>query len=374
MNPTTPARGLITSVLILAACTSTGTSSYPDRVTLPSLDEPYRLPAESCGNFFVAPVMLNGSGPYDFLLDSGAGRTVISPEVIREADLGRRIDQLSIGEFDAFEVGYGRLDMRELSAALGRRVYGILGHPVFAGTLMTWDFPEGAIDLQVGELSAEDPGVIDTRDNVRPFVRGTVGGTERWILIDTGSSRGLTLRSPEDLPMSSPLQATGARARVDGIHVVRTGRVEGMARVGMIRVEEPVVANSVSVDLVGQEVLRLFRVTFDQRNDRIRFERADAEVDAPVGSAAVRTAGYAIRPDSAWGEVISVFSEGSPVREGDRIIEVAGTPWTARTCPTRRAGPVTDPLADTVQLVVVRDGQELTLSNPRRIVHPRAGN
>lgn len=356
---------------MVPACTSGDTSPYPDRMTLPSLEEAYLLPTESCGNFFIASVMLNGEGPWDFLMDSGAGRTLLSPHVMKEAGLGRRIDELAIGEFQAFEIGYDRLDMRELSAALGRRVYGILGHPVFAGALMTWDFPEGTIELQVGELPANGEGVIAAQEDIRPFVRARAGGTSRWVLIDTGSSRGLTLRSPDALPMSSPLQTTGARARVDGTYLVNTGRMSGTASVGPMQIETPVVANSVSVDLVGQEVLRHFRITFDQQNDRIRFERPDTAVGTPIRSAAVRTSGYAIRPDSTSAEVVRVFREDTPVQEGDRILEVGGTRWADRTCPVRHTGVVDDPDPDTVEVRVDRDGDELLLRVPRWVIHPR---
>jgi len=346
---------------------------YPDRVRLPSLDEPYLLPTESCGHYFIVPVRVNGVGPFDFLLDSGAGRTLVDPAVIRSASIGRAIDSLSIGDFDAYEIGYGRLDTSELSAALGRRIDGIMGHPVFGGALMTWDFPEATIEIEAGELPSAGVGVVEARSNVRPFVRSSVGGTSRWILIDTGSSRGLTLRNPADLPLESPLQTTGARARVDGIHLVRTGRLEGTATIGPLQVRNPVVSNSVSVDLVGQEVLRFFRITFDQRNDRLRFERPDAPVGFPVSSAAVRTTGYAVRPDTASAEVIRVFREATPVREGDRIVEVDGRAWRDRTCPVRVTGSVADPTPDTVDLVVRRGDDEVRLQAPRWIVHPRPG-
>jgi len=362
---------LLSGLLLATACGTGGGSPYPERVTLPSLEEAYLLPTESCGHFFIAQVMLNGEGPYDFLLDSGAGQTMVSPHVVREAGLGQRIDSLSVGEFRAFELGYDDLDMRELSAALGRRVYGILGHPVFAGTLMTWDFPAGTIELQVGELPASAEDVVAARDDRRPFVRSRVGGTARWVLIDTGSSRGLTLRRPEQLPLASPLETTGARARVDGIHLVHTGRIRGLSQIGLLQIEDPVVSNSVSVDLVGQEVLRFFRITFDQQNDRVRFEREDAPVSTPVGSSAVQTLGYAIRPDSAWAEVIHVFRDGTPVRKGDRILEVNGTAWADRTCPVRRGGPAIDPVADTVEVLVDRDGEQLRLAAPRWVAHSR---
>lgn len=339
---------------------------------MPSLEASYLLPTEACGDFFVAEVHINGAGPWPFLLDTGAGRTMVDPDVLREARVVRRVDSLRIGEFSAHDVGYGRLEMEELSAALGRRVEGILGHPVFAGTLVTYDYPAREVILQVGELSDDDEGVVATRADVRPFVRSDIGGRPRWVLIDTGSSRGLTLREPQMLAWESPMVATGARVRVDGVHLVRSGRLAGAASIGLIRVDRPVISNSVSVDLVGQEVLRHYRLTFDQRNDRLRIERPDTTLDVPVASPAVRTPGYAIRPRPDHAEVIHTWDAEVPVLEGDRILAVAGQPWRDRSCGPPRVGPLPDPVSDTVELRVVRGADTLTVQAPRRVVHPRA--
>lgn len=366
------AAALAAVTLGLTACrTGSGSSPYPERVRLPSLEDPYVLPTESCGHYFIVEALVNGRGPYSFLLDSGAGRTMVHPDVLATVGAGRRIDSLTVGEFSAYDFGYDRLDTTELGAALGRPIDGILGHPVFAGALMTWDFPAGEIVLTPGELAPDGEGVVSARDDVRPFVRSRVGGTSRWILIDTGSSRGLTLRAPERLEMTSPLRPTGARARVDGIHIVRSGRLAGTARVGPMQIREPLVANSVSVDLVGQEVLRFFRITFDQRRKRVRFERPDTAVGAPIESAAVRSSGFALRPDTAWAEVIRVFREDLPVREGDLILAVGGQEWRDRTCPLRLTGPVTEPIPDTVEIRLLRDGEEMVVRSPRDVVHAR---
>jgi len=367
----TLAAGLL-ALLVIGACrTGGGTSPYPERVRLPSLDEPYILPTESCGNFFLAETRINGRGPFTLILDTGAGQTMLDPTVLDSAGVRRGIDSLSIGEFAAFDVGYDRLDTHELSAALGRKIHGLLGHPVFAGALMTWDLPANRIVITPGELAPNGENVVSTRSGYRPFVRSRVGGTSRWILIDTGSSRGLTLRQPDLLTMTSPLQPTGARVRVDGVHLVRSGRLDGPAWIGPIQVEDPVVNNSVSVDLVGQEVLRFFRLTFDQRNDRIRFERPDTTLGTPVPSASVRSSGYAVRPDTGWGEVIHVFRDDVPVRERDLILAVDGQAWRDRTCRAPRSGPVVDPVPDTVAILLLREGRELEVRSPRAVLHGR---
>ena len=363
--------GATALLLTVSSCQTTGPSAYPERVALPTSEEPYVLPTSICGDYFLVDLWLNGDGPWSVILDTGAARTILDPDVVRAADLDGSIDSLRIGEYDAFDVGYGTLDMEELSVALGAPVYGILGHPVFAGTLVTYDYLEREVVLTPGALTADDPSVVAARQNARPFVRSTVGGTTRWVLLDTGSSRGLTLRNPGELPLSSPLTTTGARVRVDGVHLVQSGRVEGEAQIGLMRVAEPVVSNSVSVDLVGQEVLRHYRITFDQRNDLVRFERPEALLEEPVPSLGVRSRGFALQPLPSYGEVIHVWYPSSPVETGDRVISFGDRPWSERTCPTTRIGDLADPVADTLELTLVRGSDTLSVMAPRAVVHPR---
>jgi len=357
-------------IVAVGACTGSRSSPYPKRATLPSLTEPYQLPTERCGGYFVVQAMLNGHGPYALIMDTGAGQTVLDPSVIREAGLNSGIDSLRIGEYRAESFGFGRLDTDELSSALGLEIDGILGHPVFGGVLLTYDFPRGSLWLEAGALPEEGEGVVRARENRRPFVGSVVQQDTSWILIDSGSSRGLTLQGTEDFTYLSPPEVTGARVRVDGVHLVESGRLEGIARVGPMRVDRPVVSNSVSVNLVGQEVLRHFRITFDQANDRMLFERPDTAVSDPVASPAVRATGFALRPDRDAAEVFHLMDAAPPgMRVGDRVVAINGTPWSERGCSDPDAAPV----ADTLLLTVTRGRDTLTIEAPTRLVHRLPG-
>lgn len=89
----------------------------------------YELPTEMCGDYFVAPVLIDGRGPYAFLLDSGTGTTVLDASVASELGVRGRAD-LQIGALDVRGARIRRSGMDDLSLALGRRIDGILGHPV----------------------------------------------------------------------------------------------------------------------------------------------------------------------------------------------------------------------------------------------------
>lgn len=358
----------LVAAFVATTCVSYTASPFPERVRLPDLEGPYTLPSEMCGDYFVVDAWLNGTGPWPLLLDSGAGRTVLDPTVREATGIRWRADSLRIGEFEAFRFGVGELEMTALSAALGRDVVGILGHPVFAGTLMTWDPQQGAILLERGELDPEEDGVIRARDDHRPWVGSVIENDTAWVLIDTGSSRGLTLRDPERFEYLSPLTPTGARERFDGTHLVTSGRLASDARIGPLVIATPVVNNSVSVDLVGQEILRHTRITFDQRSDLIRFERVEGDHSIPIRSPGVRSSGYAVRPASVGAEVIEVFAGLAPegIQVGDVILRVDGVRWTERGCPGTRASDGS--AASTLDLQ--RGDSLFTLTAPVHVLHP----
>jgi hypothetical protein len=257
--------------------------------------------------------------------------------------------------------------MTQLSAALGREIQGILGQPVFAGVSVTWDFPRGTLEVSTDTLAASEPGVVPTRRDRRPFVGAVVGSDTLWVLIDTGSSRGLTLRDPERFALHGPLETTGARVRMDGVYLVHSGRIDGEARVGPLRLPDPVVDNSVSVNLVGQEFLRPFRITFDPRTRRVRFQRDDAPVDAPLASGPVGAEGFALVPHPEFARVgwVDSVATAAGLREDDRVVEVDGVPWAGRGC--RAPGPET--LQDSVRLGIERDGERLEVVVPVRAAH-----
>jgi hypothetical protein len=353
---------------LLAGCgTGSEPGAYPRRVTLPTLDAPVPIPVERCGDYFIVDATVNGRSGVPLLLDSGAGGTLLDPELIGALRLGQGIDSLAIGDFTAYHVRVRPLEMTQLSAALGRRVEGIVGHPVFGGVSATWDLPRGTLHLSVDTLRPGDPGVVPTRRDRRPFVAGELDGDTLWILLDTGSSRGLTLRDPERLRLSSPLRTTGARVRVDGVHLIHSGRIAGDVRIGPVHLSDPVVDNSVSVNLVGQEVLRHFRITFDRRTDRVRFERDDAPVAAPLASGPVAANGFALVPEPGFARVgwVDSVAFAAGLREGDRVVAIDGVPWPERGC--RDPGP--RPRTDSVRFDVERDGERFEVVVPTPPAH-----
>jgi hypothetical protein len=126
---------------------------------------PYRL---SGTNHVLVRAKINGKGPYNFILDTGAPALFVAESVAKK--LGVKADKDGWGIFDRFEIegglvetkAKGRVDtpfqlkgMNALNLA-GARLHGIIGYNVLARYRMTFDFTK---DKMVWTRLDFDPGL-----------------------------------------------------------------------------------------------------------------------------------------------------------------------------------------------------------------------
>jgi hypothetical protein len=331
-------------------------SPVPEQAAWPA-GESWTLPTQRCRDFFVVEARINGTGPWRLLLDSGTAETLLRPE-LRAQVAPAGIDSLRIGDFVARRLGVADQEMAELSHALGLSLDGILGHPVFAGGLVTYDYPAGAVRLSRGRMDATTHALAPTRTRRRPLVRARIGGEPVWVLVDTGSSQGLTLTGLHRFDLAEEPVPTGTRVRVDGLHLLRSAVLAGQVFLGPLHLIRPLVHESPRLDLVGTRVLRHFAVTFDQRRGAVGFTRSGGDVAEPVPPDTLWSLGMAVRVRATGQEVLAVFA-GSPaeragVAPGDRIVAADGRAVDGRRC---EAGAVTRPPPSApVRLMVERAG------------------
>jgi predicted aspartyl protease len=133
-------------------------------------------PAETRINFQLAaaqkplillPAWLNGRGPFQFALDTGASTTVISSETARELCIAgspipnvtggggvipassATLGSIAIGTAVAHDLAILILDaLTMLSTALGTRLDGILGYNFLREFTVTVDYPQRALSLR----------------------------------------------------------------------------------------------------------------------------------------------------------------------------------------------------------------------------------
>jgi len=166
-----PVAGIIGSRFLAAAKLSL-TIDYPSQtLSLEEGAEGGGLPPSAVGltianGYPLVPGRPNGTGPYLFLLDTGAGPCLISPAVARSLDLpmGNRgtargvaddlescrsvLALLAVGDQCAADLEVGVMDCATISGYAGTQVDGYLGHGFLSRFAVSVDFPRRALSLQ----------------------------------------------------------------------------------------------------------------------------------------------------------------------------------------------------------------------------------
>jgi len=112
--------------------------------------------------------LVNGKGPFSFVVDTGASVTVLSPHVAKQAGLSLcRIDAKAISAGGRLDTAFGRLnslrigtvEVRNLRVAIMSltrvnraaqlRLGGIIGHNLLRRFRVTIDYPSGHLFLQI---------------------------------------------------------------------------------------------------------------------------------------------------------------------------------------------------------------------------------
>jgi predicted aspartyl protease len=115
----------------------------------------------------VVPIFVNEKGPYDFALDTGASRTVISLELAAEFGLTtEKISQMTAGggngtvsrvQLSSLAIGAARQEnlaaaasdfLTQLNAELGSKLHGIVGYDFLRHYRVTLDYPREALTLE----------------------------------------------------------------------------------------------------------------------------------------------------------------------------------------------------------------------------------
>jgi predicted aspartyl protease len=268
----------------------------------------------------MAPVWLNGQGPFLFIVDTGANRTVLSPETARELGIDvnsaaralvhgvtgsesaplARVRELRVGRIVRSDV-----EMPVVSSRVHATADGMLGADNLAGTRLTVDFRRNRIDVVDADAVGPAPRsslsvAAEMRFGLLPLVCGKVGGVTVDVVVDTGAERSIgngALRSAlaaagastRDNGQTTVFGAVGPNVVADVVSVPRLRVGAGsVTRLPILFADTHVfriwqLESSPSL-LLGMDVIgQLDAITIDYRRNRIWFT-----VAAPEGTVRVR--------------------------------------------------------------------------------------
>jgi hypothetical protein len=271
------------------------------------------VPMDSFGGRPVVSLRIEGKGPYRFVLDTGAGGSVMKEglgetlalETLGEARVASptesgsrpgtvaphaagklmRIGRLEMGDATLTGLPIVATDLSRVFPSPGDPA-GVLSAQAFAGYLVTFDYPGQRIRLTAGSLP--DPNGSDLFEYEAgqhiPTIRISVAGVPVQAHLDSGSGRGLMLPASfaTRIPLSGPLVDAGKARTVDGEMPLRQAAIAGVVTFGRFGVENPTVsfAEGATIANIGYEILRRFVITMDPQNRRFRLE----EMAAPAGT------------------------------------------------------------------------------------------
>jgi predicted aspartyl protease len=255
------------------------------------------------------PTRVNGAGPFEFILDTGAGTSLLSAKLAQQLNIkilgtkegksaGGKIS-VSLAKVDSFAVGHAKIedvevgivDLGHIAKTIGTKIDGDVGYNFLKHFRVT-------IDYQTGEIRFDDPKRIENfgrtpkteipmrlASPAKPLVLIDAHANGRGpfqFAIDTGTST--TAVAPEvaqQLGIAGspigPLTTGGSQVNVTA------GNIKSF-QVGGARIDDLVVvvadfftmlsqAVGAKLDgIVGYNFLRNFRVVMDYPSEKFRLE------------------------------------------------------------------------------------------------------
>jgi hypothetical protein len=230
------------------------------------------------GLIWVKVKTAHADGPLDFLLDSGAGSSVLNSETARKlgVDMGRRERVRLVGasasarRVNGFRASLGRIELRgnplaldlsETSELCSRPIDGLLGFDFFEERIVQIDFKARCIRLldKVDHRDCCAIVALRVRDQALCVPVSVNGSPAEWTRLDTGCDDGLHWVSGGD--------------RRDGY--VRVSLKLGNEQITNVKTalhRSPIFPSEAG--LLGNDVLENYRVTIDAVNQKLSLRKS----------------------------------------------------------------------------------------------------
>lgn len=172
----------------------------------------------------VAPVRVNGEGPFRFIVDTGANRSVLSVALAERLGLAPQgagqvhsvhgvtvaplvsVDSLRYGD-----LSFGHSSMPVLQGAVLGGEHGLLGVDGMSGRRLLMDFERNCIEIAPAQGARRLRDWVAIRGQLRfghlVVIQGSINGVRTQFLVDTGSDASLA--------NTALREALGARIRHD---------------------------------------------------------------------------------------------------------------------------------------------------------------
>jgi hypothetical protein len=372
--------------------------AYPaERNSCPAIGTPAaEIPFLFIGDHIYTKVMVNGEGPYRFIVDTG-GVNLVDASLAKAMSLkltgtetghgtgpvtvesGKTtVQRLRVGKITFTGQAFYTFDFAQLYPGGGVKMMGMLGAELFHQYVTCIDFDHKVIDLiepAKFDVRAAGSSLPMSIKDSEVTVHGSFDGIPGVFQIDTGSPTTLTLAAPfvaqHRLLKRFPRRVETSSGGVGGASREYTIRGSDLV-LGSERIQHPVVslaaasngnlANPDFSGIVGLGALKRYVVSLDFRGKNLYLKRYEP---APSGLDTYDRSGVRIEADPAGFRVGSV-SQGTPaseagLRPGEIIVAVNGQPATSMTLPSLRDELHQRPPGSVITLEVESEGKRRSL-------------
>ncbi|MEY2562963.1 MAG: hypothetical protein QOH88_1156 [Verrucomicrobiota bacterium] len=253
------------------------------------------------------PVKINGAGPFDFILDTGAGTSLVSSELGQTLGIKvvgskegqsaggavsislARLDSLEVGTAKLNDVDVGMVDLSHIGKTVGAQIDGDLGYNFLKHFRITLDYRKNEIRFDdpkrfesIGPSKAVTEIPMRLASPAKPLILVDVYANGRGpfqFAVDTGAST--TAIAPELAKQLGVASSPIGAATTGGAHVDVAGGILQSFQVGGAKIEN---SNVVVADffgmlskaigarldgIVGYNFLRNYKVALDYPNETL---------------------------------------------------------------------------------------------------------
>ena len=265
----------------------------------------------------IIPVKVNGKGPYNMLLDTGAEQSAVDLNTAKELGLklnpiggGKvvatgtkqntlfltKLSQMDVGSLKAKDLLAVATDFSKISQRVGIPVHGVVGYNFLKHRVVQFDYQKHVVRFySTSRIPKSQPADTASRmalpfrfygDDRFPVIDDVyVNGKKIRAELDTGHSGVLALTAAAIKRLGLEAEAQAAEPETSegalGTSVNRKGKLKTLM-VGTVTIESPTVsfrAVNSGLDeapfdgLLGNDFFKDFVVTFDYRNMIVTFEK-----------------------------------------------------------------------------------------------------
>jgi len=238
-------------------------------------------------------VLVNGQGPFTFGIDTGTGgEAILSAGLIQHLRLQstgetevhdatgvnrRKVKVLRVHSLKIGTVEFRNVEATQSPGSMLESIDGILGFPLFREYLLTLDYPHQQLTLARGSLPPAngDQIVPFTMPDEVPVVELNIGTQRIEAHVDSrGRDLSLPSKFAQNLKFVSDPVVLGHGSTISNEFEIKGGQLETDIRLGVYTFPKAFVAINPLFPIAnfGAVPLSNFVVTFDQTNQRVRFE------------------------------------------------------------------------------------------------------